>query len=62
MSKIHDIVMKHIREYDLDKTGKWMKQEKPPANTFDLSDIYIIGRAIVSELEGKLADSYLTTL
>ena len=59
MSKINDIVMKHIREYDIAKTNKWMKPEKPLLNTFDLQDIYIIGRGIVSELEGRLSDNCL---
>ena len=59
MSIIADVVAKHIREYDIQKTGYWDKPEPPPKNRFDLSEMYLIGRAIVSELEGMLADKIL---
>ena len=59
MSKINDIVMKHIFEYDKAKTGEWHKKTLPPPNSFDMDELYIIGRSIVSELEGIMSDSIL---
>lgn len=59
MSWISDIIMKHIHEYDKAKTGEWSKMEPPPANVFTKSELYLIGRSIVSEIEGKLSDKYL---
>ena len=60
MSYINDVVMKHIREYDIVKTGDCGgRQTPPPPNTFDKSELYIIGRSIVSELEGKLSDRFI---
>ena len=61
MSIISNIVNKHIREYDIQKTGKWIKPEPPPENTFNLGEIYLIGNAIISEIEGSLSDKILKT-
>lgn len=60
MSYINDVVMKHIRECDIAKTGNTEGMLRPPPpNTFDLSEIYAIGRAIISEVEGSISDKFL---
>ena len=59
MSKISDIVNKHIHEYDIAKTGKWLEETPPPENTFGKNELYSIGRSIISELEGLLSDSLI---
>ena len=59
MSKINDIVMKHIQDYDTAKTGEWLKKTPPPPNTFDKGELYIIGRSIISEIEGMFTDILL---
>ena len=59
MSIINDIVMKHIKNYDIAKTGKWDKPELPPENTFEIYEIYAIGRGIISEIEGLMVDKML---
>jgi hypothetical protein len=53
MSIISDIVMKHIFDYDREKTGRWIEAKFPPKNTFDIYDLCRIGRAIISELGGN---------
>ena len=60
MSIINEIVIGHITKYNNDKTGKWDKPTSPPPNTFDLQELYIIGKAIVSDLEGKLSDKLIS--
>ena len=60
MSKISDVVYRHIKMYDINKTGKWDKPDPPPPNTFDRTELYIIGKAIISELEGILADKVIS--
>ena len=59
MSIINDIVIKHIHNYDRAKTGEWHKKEPPPSNTFEIGEIYMIGKAITSEIEGMIADKIL---
>ena len=60
MSYIRSLIDRHIHEYDKAKTGKWNKPEPPPENTFTKSEIYLIGRAIADEIEGKVCDDVLT--
>lgn len=59
MSKISDIVTKHIIDYDRAKTGDWRNLKSPPENTFTKDELFIIGRGIISELEGYLSDMVL---
>ena len=59
MSLINDIVMKHISEYDKQKTGRWNRPEPPLENTFNKTDLCLIGSAIVSEIEGLLSDKLI---
>jgi hypothetical protein len=62
MSIIKDIVEKHIREYDEAKTGNlegYKKPSPPNPNIFTIGELYIIGGAIISELEGLLADKFI---
>jgi len=59
MSIVSQIVFDIIYSYDKEKTGKWEKPEPPPLNTFDRGELYIIGRSIISRVEGLLSDKLL---
>ena len=59
MSKISEIVIRHITRYNNVKIRKWDKPEPPPKQMFDIQEIYIIGNAIISELEGMISDNFL---
>lgn len=59
MSIIRDIVNSHITGYNNAKIGKWDKPEPPPEQVFGLNELYIIGEAIIRDIEGKLSDKII---
>lgn len=60
MSYIRDVIDKHIKKYDEVKTGKLNGGlNPPPENIFTKSEVYLIGRAIADEIEGRLCDNFL---
>ena len=59
MSEINDMVIEIINNYKIAKTGQWNKPESPPEPEIDFSDVYSIGKTIISKLEGLLSDKLI---